>query len=163
MEKLAVLMMAKSWSGMSQPGNRPVKAAFVPRMYSVQSPLLSSIHLPALFFFTIRLTRGGGGFVMSGLIDGTKFVPLFGGGFCPPDGALVKLMGLGLGSEASSVTPVPMMVEALPDSKMATYTFEPSGLTAIARGRLPSMLRLVTTCSVDGSKTCTRFGWPQET
>src|SRR5580765_3734365 len=160
MEKFVVLMSARSWSGMSQPGTRPVKAAFVPRMYSVQSPWLSSIQRPAPFRFTIRLTRGGG-FVIAGLIAGTKFVPLLGGGFFPPDGASGKLIGLGRGNPCD--TPVPMIVEALPDSNTATYTVEPSGLTSMALGRFPSMTRFVTTCKVEVLKTWTRFGWPQDT
>src|SRR5436190_3481038 len=138
MEKFVVLMIARSWSGMSQPGNRPVNAALVPRMYSVQSPWLSSIQRPALFRFTIRLTRGGG-FVIAGLIAGTKLVPLFGGGLSPCDGASGKLIGLGRGNP--SETPVPMIVEALPDSNTATYTFDPSGLTSMALGRFPSITR----------------------
>src|SRR5690349_14907759 len=101
---------------MSQPGTRPVKAAFEPRMYSVQSPLLSSIQRPELFFFTIKLTFGAG-LVSAGLMGGTKLVPLFGGGFCPLEGASEKLTGLARGKPWD--TPVPMMVLALPDSKMA--------------------------------------------
>src|SRR4051812_43876150 len=116
---------------MSQPGNRPVNAAFVPRMYSVQSPLLSSIQRPALFFFTIKPTFGGG-FVSAESIAGTKLVPLFGGGFCPLDGAFGKFTGFARGNPSD--TPVPIVVLAFPDSKIATYTFVPSGLTSIARG-----------------------------
>src|SRR5262245_19638000 len=141
MEKFAVLMIARSRSGMSQPGNRPVNAAFVPRIYSVQSPWLSSIQRPALSRFTIRLTRGGG-LVMAGFIAGTKLVPLFGGGLWPPDGASGKLIGLGRGNPCE--TSEPMMVEAFPDSNTATYTFDPSGLTSMAFGRFPSMTRFVT-------------------
>src|SRR5215471_14250648 len=107
-------MIARSWSGMSQPGTRPVYAAFVPRMNSVQSPWLSSIHRPAVFRFTIKLTRGGAVVEISG--------------FSAPDGANGKFIGLGRGSPAD--TPVLMIVEALPDSKIATYTFRPSGLVA---------------------------------
>src|SRR5258707_14152103 len=103
---------------MSQPGRRPVKAALVPRMNSVQSPWLSSIHRPPLFRLTIRPTRGGGLLEISGLMAGLKLVPLLGGGFCPPEGAEGKLMGLGRGKP--SEMPVPMIVEALPDSKIAT-------------------------------------------
>src|SRR5882757_1182221 len=117
MEKVEVSITARSWSGMSQPGTRPVNAAFVPRMNSVQSPLLSSIQRPALFFFTIKLTFGGA-LVMSGLMAGEKFVPLFGSGFDPPDGAKGKFTGFARGTPCE--TPVPMMVEALPDSKIAT-------------------------------------------
>src|ERR1051326_1431979 len=129
---------------MSQPGKRPVTAALVPRIYSVQSPELSSIHLPAPFFLTIIPTRGGSVLERSGLIAGTKFVPLLGGGFRPTEGALGKLTGLGLGNPIE--TPEPMIVEAFPDSKMATSTFEPSELASIARGRLPSITRFVTVC-----------------
>src|SRR5437762_3430995 len=117
-------------------------------MNSVQSPWLSSTQRPAGFFLTIRLTRGGAAVEISGLMGGLKLVPLFGGGFSPPDGAKGKLIGLGRG--APEDTPVLMMVEALPDSKMATYTLDPSGLVAIARGRLPSMTRFVTSSSVAG-------------
>src|ERR1700722_13525211 len=105
---------------MSQPGTRPVKAAFVPRMYSDQSPWLSSIHWPALFRFTINPTRGGGEFESAGLMAGTRLVPLFGGGLRPADGAAGKLTAFGLGRFPNSARPEPMMVEALPDSKMAT-------------------------------------------
>src|SRR5579872_5397294 len=119
MEKSAVLITARSWSGMSQPGTRPVKAAFVPRMNSVQSPWLSSIQRPAAFFLTINPARGGGEFESAGLMGGTKFVPLFGGGLRPPDGAIGKLTALGFGRFASCARPELMMVEALPDSKMA--------------------------------------------
>src|SRR5215469_16676103 len=111
-------MTARSWSGMSQPGTRPVNAALVPRMYSVQSPLLSSIHLPAELRLTTRLTRGGGVLDKSGLITGLKFVPLFGGGFNPCDGALGKSIADGLGNPAEM--PLPIRVDALPDSKTAT-------------------------------------------
>ena len=145
---------------MSQPGTRPANAAFVPRINSVQSPLLSSSQRPALFFFAIKLTRGGA-LVMAGLIAGTKFGPLFGGGFSPAEGAKGKLIGLARGEPWEM--PVPMIVLALPDSKMPTYTFEPSGLTSIARGRFPSIARLVTICRVVALKTWTRFGWPHET
>src|SRR5215472_14445132 len=107
-------MTARSWSGISQPGSRPVNAALVPRMYSVQSPWLSSIQRPAALRFTIRLTRGGG-LDIAGLMAGLKFVPLLGGGFRPCDGASGKLIGLGLGRPAE--TPLPMIVDALPDSK----------------------------------------------
>src|SRR5579884_1988206 len=119
MEKFVVLITAKSWSGMSQPGTRPVNAALVPRMYSVQSPLLSSIQRPALFFLTINPVRGGG-FVRTALIAGTKFVPLFGGGSRPCDGASGKVTALGFGASFRSEIPSLMMVEALPDSKIAT-------------------------------------------
>src|SRR5438067_8978855 len=113
-------MAARSWSGMSQPGNLPVNAAFVPRMNSVPSPWLSSIHRPEALRLTIKLTRGGA-FDSAGFMTGLKFVPLLGGGFSPPEGALGKLSGLGRGKPGD--TPVPIIVEALPDSKMATYTF----------------------------------------
>ena len=60
--------------------------------------------------------------------------------------------------------PPPRIVEPLPDSKMATWTVEPSGLTAMARG---SSARRGTSArgapGASGSKTCTRFGWEQET
>src|SRR5712671_5370283 len=111
--KVVVLIKARSWSGMSHPGLRPVKAAFVPRMNSVQSPWLSSIHRPPSFRFTIRLTRGGRLFVIRRFRAGLKFVPLFGGGFWPSDGAFGKLTGLGRGRPAEM--PVPIIVEALPD------------------------------------------------
>ena len=69
--------------------------------------------------------------------------------------------GLGRGNPCD--TPVPMIVEALPDSNTATYTVEPSELTSMALGRFPSMTRFVTTCKVEVLKTWTRFGWPQDT
>src|SRR3954470_6367836 len=119
MEKFAVLMTARSWSGMSQPGTRPVEAALVPRMYSVQSPLLSSIQRPAPFFLTINPTFGGRLVVRAGLMAGTKLVPLFGGGLRPWEGAAGRLTALVLGKVPNDVMPEPMMVEALPDSKMA--------------------------------------------
>src|SRR5262245_3474961 len=107
MEKVAVLMAARSWSGKSQPGIRPVKAAFVPRIYSVQSSLLSPIQRPAEFFFTMRLTRGGA-LEMAGLTGGLKTAPLFGGGFCPAEGALEKFTAFARGKP--TLLPVPMMV-----------------------------------------------------
>ena len=110
MEKFVALMTARSWSGISQPGMRPVSAAFVPRMYSLQSPLLSSIQRPALFFLTIKPTRGGGVFESAGLMAGTKFAPLFGGGLRPPDGAAGKLTAFGFGRLPSAATPAPMIV-----------------------------------------------------
>src|SRR5689334_16160382 len=119
-------------------------------MYSVQSPLLSSIHLPALLRLTMRLTRGGA-LERAGLMAGLKFVPLFGGGFSPCEGASGKLMTEGLGKPVE--TPFPMIVEALPDSKMPTYTVDLFGLTAIPRGRLPSMVRFVTSSNVEVLKT----------
>src|SRR5256885_15779105 len=84
----AASMMARSRSGMSHPAARPDIAAFAPLTKGVQSPLLSSIHRPALFFLMIRLTCGGGG--RRRLIGGLNWVPLLGGGFlpaCGPSGA----------------------------------------------------------------------------
>src|SRR5436190_16392236 len=149
-------MTARSWSARSQPGTRPVNVALVPLMNSVQSPRLSSIHRPALFRLTIRLTRGAVALVICGFRAGLKFVPAFGGGFFPLEGAFGKFMGLGRAKPAEM--PVPMMVEALPDSKIATYTNLPSALVAMARGRLPSMTKLVIAWRVAGLKTWTRPG-----
>src|SRR5215469_2293689 len=115
-EKVEASITARSWSGMSQPGTRPVNAAFEPRMYSVQSPLLSSIQRTALFFFTIKLTCGGG-LVSAGFMAGTKLVPLLCAGFCPPEEAYGKLTVFARGKPCE--TPVPIMVLALPDSKTA--------------------------------------------
>jgi hypothetical protein len=145
------LMTARSRSARSHPGTRPVNAALVPRINSVQSPWLSSIQRPALFRFTIRLTRGGVVFVIRGFSAGLKLVPAFGGGFFPFEGALGKLIGLGRGNPDE--IPVPMIVEAFPDSKIATYTNLPSALEAIARGRLPWMTKFVTHCLVATLKT----------
>ena len=84
-----------------------------------QSPLLSSIHCPVEFFLTMSPTRGGRLVAgMAGLIAGIKFVPLFGGGFIPAEGANGKSTGVGGGKPR--FTPAPTIVEALPDSKMAT-------------------------------------------
>src|SRR5881394_4207520 len=47
------------------------------------------------------------------------------------------------------------MVLPLPDSKIATYTFEPSGLAAMFRGRSPSIAMFVTAARVSGSITNT--------
>src|SRR5215216_4387388 len=135
-------MIATSRSGKSQPGIRPEAAAFVPDTHSVQSPLLSSIHRRAASFRTMRLTGGG---VFVSLIAGTKFVPEFGGGFFPAYGPLGSSTGPGWAGVLRPVKRRPTTVVPLPDSKMATYTFEPSGLTAIARGRSPSMAMFVTT------------------
>src|ERR1041384_3398180 len=115
MPKFVVLMTARSWSGKSQPSGRPEKTEFVPLMYSVQSPLLSSIQRPAEFFFTMSPTRGGW-FVTA--MTGEKFVPLLGGGFSPAYGPSKKSTGVGGGKPR--FTPAAMMVEALPDSKIAT-------------------------------------------
>src|SRR5688572_18984788 len=55
------------------------------------------------------------------------------------------------------------MVEALPDSKMATYTFRPSGLVHSALGRSPSIGTVATRWRVSGSKTSTAFSIAHET
>ena len=82
-----------------------------------------------------------------GLIAGLKFTPSFGGGFCPPYGPKGELTAL-------FCTDVPTIVVLLPDSKKATYSLFPSGLTAIALGSSPA--RLSTTGAAvrfNGSKT----------
>src|SRR6185503_7545693 len=55
------------------------------------------------------------------------------------------------------------MVDPLPDSKIATYTFFPSGLAAIALGRSPSIRIVARTWRVSGLKTCTVFALAQVT
>src|SRR2546422_240665 len=105
---------------MSHPRGRPEKTELVPPMNSVQSPSLSSIQRPALSFFTIRLTFGSETFVESlGLIAGLKFVPWFGGGFCPAWGLAGKFTALGWGFASKGPTTALRMVERLPDSKIA--------------------------------------------
>src|SRR5436190_8800181 len=155
-------MIATSRSGRSHPGIRPVAAAFVPEIHSVQSPLLSSIHRPAPFLRTIWLTFGGVRVTLV-FITGEKLVPPFGGGSAPPCGPCGSSTGPGAGALFRSVNRCPNTVVPLPDSKIATYTCEPSGLVAIARGRSPSIAIFVTARRVTGSITNTAFVRMHET
>src|SRR5438477_13125722 len=117
-------MTATSWSAKSHPLGLPEKRELVPRMYSVQSPWLSSSHRPALFFLTIKPTRGGAEFVGSnGLMAGTKLAPLFGGGFCPVCGPSGKSTTVGCRKEVNGTSAAFRIVDPLPDSKIATYSF----------------------------------------
>src|SRR5258708_4470455 len=109
-------MIATSRSGKSQPAMRPDNAAFVPVTHSVQSPLLSSIHRPALFLRTMWLTRGGGGFVFEVAMAGKKLVPELGGGSWPRYGPFVASTGPGEGGVFNSVSFRPRTVVPLPDS-----------------------------------------------
>ena len=78
-----MVMTATSLSARSHPGTRPVKSEFVPEIYSVQSPRLSSIQRP-LCLRTITPTFGGE-FVegICGLIGGMNVSPALGAGFMP--------------------------------------------------------------------------------
>src|SRR5262245_15520528 len=133
-------MIATSLSTRSQPTGRPESAASGPLTRSVQSPSLSSIHLPAAFFFTMRLTGGGAG--LPGFCGGLKFAPSFGGGLTPPYGPEGSLTTFG-GNPMLNTAPPPSTVESLPESKIATYTASPASLTAIARGSSPSIGTIV--------------------
>src|ERR1051325_5687492 len=71
-------------------------------------------------------------------------------------------MGPGPGATVSAVNFRPNTVVPFPDSKIATYTFVPSGLTAIARGRSASMAMFATAARVIGSMTNTALVREQE-
>ena len=90
----------------------------------VQSRPLPSIQRFEAFLRATCATLGGVGSELE--IAGEKPVPAFGGGLAPAYGPFL------LFTVVSG-----MMVLWLPDSKMARYTFEPSGLTAMARGEAP--------------------------
>src|SRR5436190_21457667 len=109
---------------MSQPWMRPERCAFCPEMYSVQSLLLSAFQRPAAFLLTMWLTGAGIGgnwsVGMSGFIGGSNKSPLLGGGFCPPYGPDGSPTGPGSGRTPKGVNGGARMVDALPDSKMAT-------------------------------------------
>src|SRR5688572_29811570 len=109
------------------------------------------------------MAKGGLPLLMAGLSAGVKFVPLLGGGFCPAYGPPANSSTPGGGIVILGPNRGARIVEALPDSKMATYTFRPSGLAAMALGRSPSIVISVISWRVTGSKTCTRFSMAQET
>src|SRR6266850_4433850 len=120
-------MIARSRSGKSQPGKRWVREAFVPETNSVQSCALSSSQRPFAFFRTISPVFGGRLVPNAGFNGGSKVAPEFGGGFWPPYGPFVRLIGLSINNRF--LNRGPMIVVAFPDSKMAAYTLLPSALT----------------------------------
>src|SRR5690606_29056305 len=130
---------------------------------SVQLPPLSSIQRPASSFFTISPTRGG--LLAPPPIGGSNPVPEFGGGLTPPYGPAGSLPTFGGSPSVPSLSaPPPRIVEPLPDSNTATYTCEPSGLTASARGSSPSIaISCGSAARSAGSNTCTTFACEHET
>src|SRR6185503_19876955 len=97
-------------------------AASGPLTSGVQSPPLSSIHLPAASCLTISDTRGGVG--RSGAIGGAKAAPAFGGAFVPAYGPAGSVTTLG-GKPMFMTAPPPRTVLFLPESWMATSTRPP--------------------------------------